>query len=517
MKAAGVLLIAFNLFVNIASFSQAAAPIVSVCSLPAVINESSGIEKTGPNTFWSHNDSGGQPDIYKFDSSGTLLKTLTISNATNIDWEDIAEDNLGNFYIGDFGNNNNNRSVANSNGLKIYKITDPDLIAPNSTTAAIINFEYVDRNFSAPSTNHNFDMEGFFFFNDSLHLFTKNRTSPTNGWIKHYILPSTPGTFTAMVVDSFNNGGVRITSADISPNYKTVALLAQNNIWLFSCYKGSKFLSTGSSTVLTLPNTQKEAIVFSNDTVVYITDELTSPVGQKLYRSNLKAAINKPILVSGISSTVCPGNTNGQIIVTPTGGSGVYTYSWSNSAVTATNAPIGAGSYSVTVTDSKGCVNKSAYVVSNHTVALVVITQTNTTLNSSSASGNQWYLNGNAISGATAASFNYTVNGNYYVMVTDVNGCTVLSNTLNINSGGVGISELTIEKSVVISYQGSDYTFTNTTDFYLDFELSDVLGRVLFTGRINAGGKVNFNSERMVLLMNFYNKDNNYLLRKRIY
>ena len=215
-------------FISSEIYSQAAAPIYSICSLPSVINESSGIEKTGPNTFWSHNDSGGQPQIYKFDSAGVLLKTLTFTNATNIDWEEIAEDNLKNIYVGDFGNNNNNRSVANSNGLKIYKIVDPNLIAGTTTTAAIINFEYVDRNFSAPATNHNFDMEGFFFFNDSLHLFTKNRTTPTNGWIKHYILPSTPGTYTAMVVDSFNNGGTRITAADISPNKKTVALLAND-------------------------------------------------------------------------------------------------------------------------------------------------------------------------------------------------------------------------------------------------------------------------------------------------
>jgi hypothetical protein len=300
------------LVVSISGFSQAAATLYSVCGLPSILNETSGIEKTGPNTFWSHNDSGGQPAIYKFDSTGTLLKTLTITGATNFDWEDIAQDHLKNIYIGDFGNNNNNRSVANSNQLRIYKISDPDLVAGTTTTASIINFEYVDRNFSAPASNHNFDMEGFFFYNDSLHLFTKNRTSPTNGWIKHYILPSVAGTYSAMVVDSFNNAGVRICAADISPDKKRVALLANDKIWLFSCFKGSKFISTGTNTVLTLPLTQKEAVVFSTDSIIYITDELTGSIGQKLYRSNVSGAFPAPInlnITSSNSVVLCVGQS----------------------------------------------------------------------------------------------------------------------------------------------------------------------------------------------------------------
>jgi len=339
--------------------SQASAPLVTVCSLPSVINESSGIEKTGANSFWSHNDSGGQPQLYQFDSSGVLLKTLTISNATNIDWEDIAEDSLKNIYIGDFGNNNNDRSVANNNRLKIYKITNPNLIAGTTTTASIINFEYVDRNFSASSGNHNFDMEGFFFFNDSLHLFTKNRTSPSNGWIKHYVLPSTAGTYTAMVVDSFNNGGTRITAADISPNKKTVALSANDKIWLFSCYRGSKFISTGTHKVLTVPFSQKEAIVFSTDSIIYMTDELTGSVGRKLYRANISAALPQPITltISSSSATICAGET-ASITIT-----GASSYTW-NTGATGSNivvSPTVSTNYSVIATATNNCQNSSVF------------------------------------------------------------------------------------------------------------------------------------------------------------
>jgi len=356
-------------------FSQATASLFTVCALPSVLNETSGIEKTGANIFWSHNDSGGQPALYKFDSSGTLLKTLTISNATNVDWEDLALDSLNNMYVGDFGNNNNNRSVANSNGLKIYKISNPNSISGTTVNAGIINFEYADRNFSAPANNHNFDMEGFFHFNDSLHLFTKNRTSPTNGWIKHYVLPCIPGTFIASVVDSFNNGGVRICSADISPNKKRVALLANDKIWLFSCFKGSKFISTGTNTVLTLPLTQKESVVFATDSIIYITDEFTNPIGQKLYRSNVSTAFPPPvnITVTSNNSTLCIG----QIAIL--NASGANTYSWSNSAFAAsiTISPSVTTIYYVTGTAINGCQNTASYT-QNVTPCTAVFSSTKT-------------------------------------------------------------------------------------------------------------------------------------------
>lgn len=355
-------LLILSVVISILGFSQAAAPLFSVCSLPSILNESSGVEKTGPNTFWSHNDSGGQPAIYNFDSIGTLLKTLTITGATNFDWEDIAQDHLKNIYIGDFGNNNNDRSVANSNRLRIYKITDPDLITGTTTTASIINFEYVDRNFSAPANNHNFDMEGFFFYNDSLHLFTKNRTSPTNGWIKHYILPSVAGTYTAMVLDSFNNAGVRICAADISPNKKTVALLANDKIWLFSCFKGSKFISTGTNTVLTLPLTQKEAVVFSTDSIIYITDELTGPLGQKLYRANISAALPAPVNlnITSTSNLVCLGQSATLSVA------GASTYIWNTMASGSSIiiSPSVTTNYSLTGTAANGCQNTANYTQS---------------------------------------------------------------------------------------------------------------------------------------------------------
>ena len=50
----------------------------------------------------------------------------------------------------------------------------------------------------------------------------------------------------------------------------------------------------------------------------------------------------------------CNGATDGSLDVTVTGGTGVYTYTWSNGATTEDVSDLGAGTYSVVVTDENG-------------------------------------------------------------------------------------------------------------------------------------------------------------------
>ncbi|HEV2722150.1 MAG TPA: hypothetical protein VG323_19165, partial [Thermoanaerobaculia bacterium] len=116
------------------------------------------------------------------------------------------------------------------------------------------------------------------------------------------------------------------------------------------------------------------------------------------------------------------------------------------------------GSYTVTVTDGNGCsATSSATVVTvNALPATPTITPGSATtfcaggsvtLTSSSATGNQWNLNGNPIGGATGTTYNATATGNYTVTVTNGSGCTATSSatavtvnplppTPTINAGG---------------------------------------------------------------------------------
>ena len=60
--------------------------------LPEEVKETSGLLFLNGKII-THNDSGDDANLYEIDSlSGLLLRTISISNATNVDWEDISQD-----------------------------------------------------------------------------------------------------------------------------------------------------------------------------------------------------------------------------------------------------------------------------------------------------------------------------------------------------------------------------------------------------------------------------------------
>jgi len=283
----------------IATASAQSVTLVDLADVPAVLEETSGIEVNSPVRIWSQNDSGGEAALYGFDASGALFETLRIVGATNRDWEDLAQDALGNFYIADCGNNAHNRL-----DLKIYKIPNPDSLAADSAVAGAINFSYPDQTeFPPPDERKNFDCEAVVAIGDSLHLFSKNWTSPFTRYTKHYTLPNVPGTYIAHLCDSFDTDEWtstqgQITSADISPDGEVLALMSYRKLWLFSNFIGTDFFS-GDVLKLDIPTiTQIEAICFISETEVYITDEViyVGPLafGGNLYYVDLGAYLGAP-------------------------------------------------------------------------------------------------------------------------------------------------------------------------------------------------------------------------------
>lgn len=271
--------------------SCAAPNFTRVQRMPKLLRESSGILTYNGNTVWTHNDSGGKPALYEIDvQSGALLHVVTLADAQNIDWEDLTKDERGNIYIGDFGNNSQKRT-----DLCIYKIENPSFLPPKtSVTPERITFRYANQTaFPPEKPQQNFDCEAFVFYRDSLYLFSKNHTKPYNGYTIMYRLPAEEGDYTAEVVDSFYTGKIRetswVTSAAISPNGKLLALLSSDKVWLFSSWKGADFFK-GSFRKIALGNfSQKEAVCFSGNWLLWINDERTAKLfGGNLYTLDLR-------------------------------------------------------------------------------------------------------------------------------------------------------------------------------------------------------------------------------------
>lgn len=262
--------------------------LIPVVRLPSVLYESSGIAITLPGRIWSHNDSGNENELYCFDTSGNLLKTITVSNATNVDWEDLALDNQKRLYICDVGNNNNDRQ-----DLVIYRIADPETIAGNSATAEVIRYSYDDQTaFPPPASQRHYDMEAVIWHNDSLFMFTKDRSSPLSGYTRMYKMPAQPGTHVAKYSGRFYIGtttsAVRVTSADIDRGSGKVVLLTYDRLIVFSDFEGSRYFD-GKAVhyTFTSPPGQVEAVLFINDSELYITAEGAGGITGYLYRVGL--------------------------------------------------------------------------------------------------------------------------------------------------------------------------------------------------------------------------------------
>ena len=274
--------------VLLACQKQSGSDLKELYSLPKKLKEVSGITYfPETKTLYTLEDSGNKNAIYAIDSEGKLSKTITISNATNVDWEDITKDKSGNIYIGDFGNNDNERK-----DLCIYKVAKNQLHNDLAKAEYKISFSYPEQKEFPPKKKEMlYDVEGFFELNGYFYLFTKNRSKGFDGTAFIYKIKNAAGTQKAVKIGEFktcnNYNHCVLTSATISPDGKKVALLSHDKVVLFKDFKGDLF-HKGKQTELNLNHfSQKEAMVFKDNNTLLIADEKTNKVGGKVYEFSL--------------------------------------------------------------------------------------------------------------------------------------------------------------------------------------------------------------------------------------
>ncbi len=131
----------------------------------------------------------------------------------------------------------------------------------------------------------------------------------------------------------------------------------------------------------------------------------------------------------------CFGLSNGSVSGTVSGGTGPYTYGWSNLGTDTNLTGIGPGTYSLTVTDSKGCTGTTSAVITQPPVLGISATAGNVLCNgnatgsiSTNTSGgtNPYTYSWNGTT-QTIANPGGLGAGNYTVTVTDAEGCTASS------------------------------------------------------------------------------------------
>jgi len=259
-------------------------PEIFIDELPAELNESSGLI-IYDDAMWTHNDSGGDPVIYKLDmKSGEIKQTVRFLNAKNKDWEDIAQDDQY-IYVADAGNNAGKRKE-----FQIYRIEKSTIDNKKEieVEADVISYSYGDQtSFNFNPMSHNFDMEAMIVFQDSLYLFSKN-------WVdnktKLYVLPKTVGDYKIFPRNESNVDGL-ITGASINPMNNLVVLSGYKDfesfVTLLFDFEGDNFLS-GNKRKITFPEllvVQTEGVDFISDKEILISCEKSS-VPPRIYLVN---------------------------------------------------------------------------------------------------------------------------------------------------------------------------------------------------------------------------------------
>jgi hypothetical protein len=247
------------------------SPSILTQKLSDTLNETSGLAKFNEQWF-SHNDGGNPAFLYQLNKNGKINKSHPL-NHPNTDWEDLTfSDSFG--FIGDFGNNAGNRKDLRILRFKTSALASTHLA--DTLKADVIALNYADQlNFSATTNSTPFDCEALIYWNDSLHLFTKNWL---NGYTKRYVLPNKPGQYTVAPRDSLRLHFL-VTGAAVYHN--RIALVGYDKsgngflslLWDFpdqQPFQGNKrHISLGSF----IATGQIESIAFSDSTTLYATNE----------------------------------------------------------------------------------------------------------------------------------------------------------------------------------------------------------------------------------------------------
>ena len=300
----------------------------------------------------------------------------------------------------------------------------------------------------------------------------------SNGATTQNITGLAPGAYSVTITDG--NGCTEVVNATVDAlNGPTIALDNSSDVSCNGDTDGSATVSasggSGGYTYNWLPGNLSGATqsnLAAGDYDVTVTDSDGCP-------STITITINEPASIDLTTSSVPSSCTvdDGSASVVASGGAGGFTYSWSPVAGSNATLPnIGAGTYTVTVTDASGCTEQANVNVSS--VNGPVITLTNSTDAScngetdgsatiSVSGGTPAYTYSWSPSGGTNTTENNLGAGTYTVTVTDNAGCESLLDVTIDEPDPISITGTTTDAtcadndgSIQINTTGGDGTYS---------------------------------------------------------
>ena len=243
-------------------------------AFPDEARETSGLARSALHSdhLWTHNDAGGQPELFAVDAAGQLIRRVRVNGASLVDWEDIeaAPCSGGHcLYIGDIGDNDGDRDH-----IVIYRIPEPADRAVATAAAVALRARFPD---GARDTEALFaDPAG------NLYLVNKGRREPIS--LYRYPAASQSGGIRTLErvrglfpqpADDLD----RVTGASASPDGRWVAVRTYRSLYIYAA--AELFAGDGAVQPLVVDlsavgESQGEGVILTDDGTVWLSSEAES-------------------------------------------------------------------------------------------------------------------------------------------------------------------------------------------------------------------------------------------------
>jgi Zn-dependent metalloprotease len=245
------------------------------------------------------------------------------------------------------------------------------------------------------------------------------------------------GTYTVTVTDAHSCTAAS-SSTITQPTAALTATATPTNVLCFGGSTGSIALSAAGGTTNYSYNwgggitTPGRTNLGAGTYTVTITDARNCTTTSSATVTQPAAALT---VTATPTSVFCFGGSTGSIALTAAGGTTNYTYNWGGGITTPGRTNLGAGTYTVTVTDARNCTTTSSATITQPVAAL---TATATPTNVLCFGGSTGSIALTAAGGTTTYSYNWgggittpgrtnLAAGTYTVTVTDARNCTSTS------------------------------------------------------------------------------------------
>lgn len=393
-------------------------------------------------------------------TNGIMLTTGSVSNAPGPNNSDMAQyDNL----------------LPGDPLLNLY--TDTTL---GTYDACVLEFDFtsisdsIEFNYVFASEEYNeYVFQGF---NDVFGFFISGP-----GIVGQQNIALVPGTNTPCSIDSINNGYTMVGQASTGP--------CTNCQYYVDNFMGTVMQYDGYTTVLTARAGVIPCETYHIKLAIEDVSDGVYDSGVFLQGGSFKSSGIFQVIYNGGdapgSLPLCPGTC--ATLTAPF----MYSYNWNTGDTTQTISACTPGIYYVSTTNGAcSATSSSVNVVAVTGPPAVTISNAFHVLSSSitdTSYSYQWYLGGIPFPGAASSTFPLTVSGCYHLVITDVNGCTSVSDT--ICDMNVGVEELSLQQMISVRPNPSAGTFTiqaaaNTGSG--EIFLADLSGKIVYSKKWNA-------------------------------